>query len=96
VFPADIEAILGQHPDVAEAAVIGIPHAKWGESPLGLVVLRAGAHSTLADIQTWANERLAKIQRLTAIEERNAFPRNALGKVLKRELREPYWRGERG
>lgn len=91
VFPADIEEVIGQHPDVTDATVIGIPHARWGETPLGLVILKTGAEFDADAMLAWCNERLAKHQRLAAIEVREEFPRNALGKVLKRILREPYW-----
>jgi long-chain acyl-CoA synthetase len=91
VFPADLEEILGQHADVLDATVIGVPHERWGETPLALVILRPGAVFDSASMLTWCNERLAKHQRLSNIETRPDFPRNALGKVLKRILREPYW-----
>lgn len=66
----------------------------WGAAPLALVVTREGASVTEAQLTTWANERLAKHQRVVATEFRPSFPRNALGKVLKRELRKPYWPSE--
>lgn len=91
VFPADVEAVVGGHPDVSDVTVIGVPHQKWGESCLALVVARPGSAADPAEIRDWANERLAKHQRLAAVELRKDFPRNALGKVLKRLLREPYW-----
>lgn len=93
VFPTDIEAIVGGHPDVLDVTVIGIPHEKWGETVLALVIPKAGATPDAAAIVAWANERLARHQRLSAVEFRDEFPRNALGKVLKRILREPYWAG---
>ncbi len=95
VFPADIEAIVGGHPEVLDVSVIGIPHTRWGESALALVIRRPGASSDAAQLMAWANQRLASPQRLAALEFRDDFPRNALGKVLKRLLREPYWAGMR-
>jgi acyl-CoA synthetase (AMP-forming)/AMP-acid ligase II len=89
VFPADIEEVVGRHPDVRDVTVIGIPHDKWGETCLALVIANASADADA--IRGWANERLAKHQRLHAVEFRDDFPRNALGKVLKKELRAPYW-----
>jgi acyl-CoA synthetase (AMP-forming)/AMP-acid ligase II len=89
VFPTDVEAVVGQHPAVADVCVIGVPHDKWGETCLALVIPRGDADP--AAIKDWANERLAKYQRLHAVELRPDFPRNALGKVLKRLLRDPYW-----
>ena len=76
-----------------DVTVIGIPHAKWGETVLALVIPKAGVQADAAAIVAWANERLARHQRLAAVEFRGEFPRNALGKVLKRILREPYWAG---
>jgi len=91
VFPADIEQVVAAHPDVADVTVIGIPDEKWGETPLALVILTAEARQDAISIVEWANARLAKTQRLSRVEFRTDFPRNALGKVLKRELRAPYW-----
>ena len=92
VFPTDVEAEVGQHPDVSDVTVIGVPHPKWGESCLALVIPRPGSAPDPDAIRDWANARLAKPQRLCAVELRDSFPRNALGKVLKRVLRDPYWR----
>ncbi len=89
IFPADLEAVIGEHPEVQDVTVIGIPHPKWGETPLALVIPR-GAPDPDA-LLAWANARLARTQRLAGLELRTAFPRNALGKVLKRELRAPWW-----
>jgi acyl-CoA synthetase (AMP-forming)/AMP-acid ligase II len=91
VFPTDVEAIVGQHPDVMDVTVIGVPHEKWGESCLALVIPASGRSPDPQAIRDWANERLAKTQRLVGVELRSEFPRNALGKVIKKELRAPYW-----
>ncbi|MEN3974124.1 AMP-binding protein [Emcibacter sp. SYSU 3D8] len=91
VFPADIEQVVGGHPDVSDVTVIGIPHDKWGETPLALVIGKSGAALDCGAIREWANQRLAKPQRLAAVEARGEFPRNALGKIIKRALRAPYW-----
>ncbi len=92
VFASDIEEVFLRHPEVLDVAAIAIPHEKWGETPLALVRPRAGAKVTEADLKEWANRRLAKHQRVNAVEFRDEdFPRNALGKVLKRELRRRYW-----
>ena len=93
VFPADIEQVVAAHPDVLDATVIGVPHEKWGETPLALVVPRPQTQITQDELRDWVNARLAKHQRLVAVEFRDEFPRNALGKVLKRLLRDPYWSG---
>jgi len=89
IFPADLEAVIGEHPQVQDVTVIGIPHSKWGETPLALVIPRGEPEP--AALLEWANARLARTQRLAGLELRTEFPRNALGKVLKRELRSPWW-----
>ncbi len=89
VFPADIETVISEHPGVADVTVIGVPHAKWGETPLALVIPKSGADAEA--ICVWTNQQVAKHQRLARVEFRDDFPRNALGKVMKRELRQPYW-----
>jgi acyl-CoA synthetase (AMP-forming)/AMP-acid ligase II len=93
IYPADIEAVLKDHPAVFDCGVIGIPHEKWGETPLGLVVRRPG-HDGLEpeSLRAWANERLGRQQRLSRIEFRSELPRNPNGKLLKRELRKEYTR----
>lgn len=91
IFPKDIEEIVGAHPGVSDVTVIGVPHDKWGETPLALVIPSPGDPLDADELLDWANQRLAKTQRLAGIELREAFPRNALGKVIKRELRQPYW-----
>jgi long-chain acyl-CoA synthetase len=92
IFPSDIEEVLSMHPEVAESAVIGVPHREWGETPLALVVKRNPASRLDAtELRDWANDRLAAYQKLSAVEFRDSFPRNDLEKVLKRELRKPYW-----
>jgi acyl-CoA synthetase (AMP-forming)/AMP-acid ligase II len=91
VFPRDLEDVVAGHPAVADVTVIGIPHAKWGETPLALVIPRADADAEA--ILAWANARLGRHQRLHRVEFRTEFPRNALGKVLKKDLRAPYWTG---
>jgi acyl-CoA synthetase (AMP-forming)/AMP-acid ligase II len=89
IYPADLERVLAAHPDVAEVCVIGIPHARWGETPLALVVPRNDPDVT--QMRDWANTRLGRMQRLSAVEFRKILPRNAGGKFLKRDLRIPYW-----
>ena len=92
IFPRDIENIIFDHPDVLEVAVIGIPHEEWGETPLALVVKRnEELDITENEMKEWANNRLGRYQKVSSVEFRESLPKNALGKVLKRELREPYW-----
>jgi long-chain acyl-CoA synthetase len=94
VYPAEVEALLAGHPGIAEVAVIGVPSAKWGETPVAVVVPRAGAAPEPAELIGWARERIAHYKCPTAVVLAEALPRNASGKVLKRVLREPYWQGQ--
>jgi len=91
IFASDIEDVIIKHPTVAEVGVIGIPHKKWGETPFALIVLNKGETISAEEIMNWTNPQLAKYQRLSGVEFRDHLPRNALGKILKRQLREPYW-----
>jgi long-chain acyl-CoA synthetase len=93
VFPRDIEEIVVQHPAVQEAAVFGIPHDKWGETPLAAVTLQQPARVTAEELKRWINERVAaKFQRVHDVVIMEAFPRNVAGKTLKRVMRESYWK----
>jgi long-chain acyl-CoA synthetase len=91
IYANDLELVLLADPDVTDAAVIGVPSEAWGETPYGLIVLRDGASRSLDDIRSAANDRLGKSQRLSGLEARDALPRSTIGKILKRELRAPFW-----
>jgi acyl-CoA synthetase (AMP-forming)/AMP-acid ligase II len=93
VYPSDLEAVLFQHPAIADAAVVGVASRQWGETPVAFVQLRPDRAETAEEIQRWANERLGKTQRLSAVEVLASLPRSAIGKVLKRELRDQYSEG---
>ncbi len=93
VYPSDLEAVLRRHPDVAEAAVVGVPSREWGETPVAFVVAVPGATVAPETLRTWANAQLGKTQRLAGVRVVDALPRSAIGKVLKRELRD-RWREE--
>ncbi|HYG91373.1 MAG TPA: class I adenylate-forming enzyme family protein [Azospirillum sp.] len=93
VYASDLEQVLLGHPDVVDAAVIAVPSDAWGETPLGLVVPRPDRTLDEAEVLAWVNARLGRMQRLSAVEVRESLPRSAIGKVLKRELRAPYWNG---
>jgi acyl-CoA synthetase (AMP-forming)/AMP-acid ligase II len=92
IYPSDLEGVLRQHPDVADAAVIGVPSAEWGETPVACVVLRAGATADAETIRQWVNNQVGKTQRLAALKLMAELPRSAIGKILKRELRDA-WQG---
>lgn len=98
VYPSDLEAVLRQHPQVADVAVVGVASARWGETPVAFVVPGANAPVDApidAPIDeealcSWANARLGKAQRLAGVQLTDSLPRSEVGKVLKRQLREAW------
>ena len=88
IYPAEVERVLVEHPDVAEVAVIGVPHDKWGETVRAVVVPTAGATVDPQALIAYCRERLAHYKCPTSVEVIDALPRNPTGKVLKRELRQ--------
>ena len=88
IYPSDLEAVLRSHPDVSDAAVVGAPSQRWGETPVGFVVV--GSTQDVGAILQWANQRLGKTQRLASLHAVAELPRSAIGKVLKRELRDAW------
>jgi acyl-CoA synthetase (AMP-forming)/AMP-acid ligase II len=93
VYPREVENALFEHPDIADAAVIGIPSEKWGEAILAFIVMREGKLLTTDDLIQFSRERLAGYKLPKQFEFIGELPRNASGKVLKKDLREPYWQG---
>ncbi|MCC3313617.1 acyl-CoA synthetase [Nocardia africana] len=93
VYPAEVEQVLYRHPAVAEATVIGTPDPKWGEAVTAVIVRKPGHPVEAADLITWTRERLAHFKCPRVVEFVEALPRNATGKVLKRELRARWVEG---
>ncbi len=94
VYPKDIEEVAARHPAVREVAVFGIPHDKWGETPVAAIVLREPDAIDADALKHWINANVqAKYQRVERVVLFPDFPRNAAGKTLKRELRAPFWQG---
>jgi acyl-CoA synthetase (AMP-forming)/AMP-acid ligase II len=91
VYPRDIEEVVVQHPAVREAAVFGVAHEKWGETPMAAVVLTQSTKVTPEELKQWINERVgAKFQRVHEVIIMADFPRNVAGKTLKRVMRDTY------
>jgi long-chain acyl-CoA synthetase len=94
IYPAEVESAVYGHPSVAEVAVIGVPDDKWGEAVKAVVALKPGADADPDDIIAFARTRIAAFKAPKTIDFIDALPRNASGKILRRELREPYWAGK--
>ncbi len=90
IYPSDLEAELRKHAAVADVAVVGVPSPEWGETPVAFVVRHAGHDDAPEVIKQWMNDRVGKTQRLADLRFIDELPRSAIGKVLKRELRDAY------
>lgn len=90
IYPSDLEAVLRTHPDVAEVAVVGVASERWGETPVAFIVAKRRDPQLVKILLDWTNGQVGKTQRLAAVELIDALPRSAIGKVLKRELRDGY------
>jgi len=93
VYPREVEDVLFEHPQVLEAAVIGVPDERWGERVHAVLVSTAGAGLDVAEVLSFARDRLAGYKVPKTAEIVTALPKNATGKVLKQELRAPWWQG---
>ena len=91
VYPAEVEKVMSGHPGVREVAVIGVPSERWGETVKAVVAVRPGANLDPAELIAWTRDRLAHYKCPTSADIVTELPRNATGKVLKHQLRAPYW-----
>jgi acyl-CoA synthetase (AMP-forming)/AMP-acid ligase II len=94
IYPAEVESAICDHPDVAEAAVVGVPDEKWGEAVKAIVVMKPGRQATPADIVAFTRTRIAAFKTPKSVEFIDGLPRNPSGKILRRHLRDPYWAGK--
>jgi acyl-CoA synthetase (AMP-forming)/AMP-acid ligase II len=94
IYPAEVESAVCDHPDIAEAAVIGVPDDTWGEAVKAVVVLKPGKQASATDIINFARSRIAAFKTPRTVDFIDALPRNASGKILRRHLRDPYWAGK--
>ena len=91
IYPAEVENALMSHPDLDDVAVIGVPSEKWGETVKAIVVVRAGSDPSEAEIINYCRSRIAHYKCPTSVDRIDVLPRNPSGKILKTELRVPYW-----
>jgi len=91
IYPTEIENVLFEHPAVAQVAVIGVAHDRWGETPKAFVVSREGATPSEAELINFTRERLAHYKCPTSVSFVKAFPLSGSGKILKKEMRQPAW-----
>jgi acyl-CoA synthetase (AMP-forming)/AMP-acid ligase II len=97
IWPAELENAIASHPAVSEVCVIGVPHEKWGETPKAVVVLARDSQVDPEELIEITRARVGPVQKVTSVEFVDALPKSGVGKVLRREIRDPYWsgRGER-
>jgi acyl-CoA synthetase (AMP-forming)/AMP-acid ligase II len=91
IWPAELENVLTSHAAVRDACVVGVPHEKWGETPVAVVVLDEGATVTAEELIALTRDRAGATKKVTAVEFADALPRSPIGKLLRREVRERYW-----
>jgi long-chain acyl-CoA synthetase len=94
IYPIEVENVLGAHPEVVESAVIGVPSERWGETVKAVVVRTEGGTVSEDELIAYCRDRIAHFKCPTSIDFVDTLPRNPSGKLLKRELREPYWTGQ--
>jgi acyl-CoA synthetase (AMP-forming)/AMP-acid ligase II len=93
IYPAEIERVLAEHPTVGDVTVIGVPDDRWGEVPKAVVVAAPGQTVDPDGLLAWCREQMASFKCPKSVDVIDELPRNPSGKVLKKDLRKPYWEG---
>jgi len=93
IYPAEIERVLAEHPSIGDVAVIGVPDERWGEVPKAIVVAAPGAPVDTEQVLAYCREHLASFKCPKSVDVVATLPRNPTGKILKKDLRKPYWEG---
>ncbi|MGE0776270.1 MAG: class I adenylate-forming enzyme family protein, partial [Sphingomonadaceae bacterium] len=94
IFPSELENVIAHHADILEVAVFGVPHPKWGETPRALCVVREGATITEGEVIALVAAELGSYKKPGQVElSREPLPRSAVGKIRRKQLREPFWAG---
>ena len=94
IYSTEVEAALFANPDIIDAAVIGVPNEKYGEVVKACIVKKEGSDLTEEDVINFCKDRIASYKKPQSIDFIDEVPRNASGKVLKKVLREPYWKDQ--
>jgi acyl-CoA synthetase (AMP-forming)/AMP-acid ligase II len=93
IWPAQLEHAIAAHPAVSDVCVVGVPHEKWGETPKAVVVLKPGSALDPEELIALTREQVGPVQKVTSVEIVEELPRSAIGKLLRREVRDRYWAG---
>lgn len=94
IWPAEVETVIAGHPDVVEVAVFGIPHTRWGETPMAVCCVRPDAAVTEQDIADLVATRLGRYQKPTTVRlTTEPLPKSVVGKLQRKVLRTPFWAG---
>ena len=93
VYAREVEEVLYTHPTVREAAVVGVPDDKWGEAVKAIVALKPGTSATEKELIAYCKQNMTSYKKPQSVEFMPELPKSAVGKILKRELKEKYWQG---
>ena len=95
IWPAELETVIADLPGVLEVAVFGVPHERWGETPMAVVCVKPGAELTADRVVATCSERLGSYKKPTVVEfTTEPLPKSVVGKMLRKQLREPHWAGQ--